>query len=496
MTTRVLLLLVCSAVFVGICGCGTPDGPVPVSVDAYKKAEETQRVAWPRQTVLMLNRRRLMDPKLPAMERAKSLELLEHLGEEDVGDLDELAEILTDPASPPELKQIVLRTLLKRDHPGLAVHVVKALPNMSEDNEFREAILTWLAKHPQPAVLSEIVKQWADEASITSPDEPRYRLIVERISGVGWEQALLEGINTPKFFARGSALKILADRMNKKRLREQILLLNSRTEAVTVLQTFIQGFDYLPVTQQELVSAVTVYKLENDKLQRTAKWVRSWTTDFGYRFNIRDFHLISRLASDPLRPKMLRIPLVLELKKKLDARDHAHAKRGGYEGTGHHVDEFMLQLETLSIADLWNIYLLDEMLKRPRVQVALRLMAEKDRDDRRTAWGGLIFYENGHAEAILYPPSLEYGENDLQYRPRKTTIVDGRNAICRFHAHFEKIENIGRVGPTRLELLAAKHENFYGLILTSLSKNTFCAHYYNHAGAVVSLGKFRFKKWP
>ncbi len=496
MTTRVLLLLACSAVLTVICGCPPPDSSPPINVEQYKKAEETQRVTWPKGTVSMYNRRRITDPNLSTEERIKSLELLEYLGEQDIGDQGELAEILTNPDSPPELKQIVLRILLKRDHPGLAVHVVKALPNMSADNELREAILTWLAKHPQPAVLSEIVKQWADETSITSPDEPRYRLIVERISGTGWEEALLEGINTPEFFARGSALEILAKRVDTKILRDKILQIDSKTEAMTVLQTFIQGFDYLPANQQELLSAVTVYKLDNDKLQRTAQWVRTWTTDFGYRFNIRDFHLISRLAYDPLRPKMLRIPLVLELKKKLDERDHAHAKQGGYEGTGHHVDEFMLQLETLSIADLWNIYLLDEMLKRPRVQVALRLMAEKDRDDRRTAWGGLNFYENGHAEAILYPPSLEYGENDLMYRPRKTTINDSRDCLCRFHAHFEKVDNSDRIGPDRLELLAAKQENFYGLVLTSLSNDTFCAHYYNPAGAVVSLGKFNFKKWP
>ncbi|MCK4602663.1 MAG: hypothetical protein KAU28_09365, partial [Phycisphaerae bacterium] len=462
----------------------------------YERMERYSRYTWPKRTVVLFNRRRIMDETLSDSRRTESLELLEHLGGRSATAREELANLLTDPATPQQLKQAALRLLLKRDYPDLAVYVVKAMSNIRSDNSLREAILDWLTKHPTPTVLSEIVKLWAEERSVTSPDEPRYRIIVERISGTNWDRALLESLNTPEFFARGSALKVLVHRMPELLLRRQIMDMPPRTEAVTVMQTFLEGFDYLPTSAAELISAVSIYKNDYKKLAPAARLVRSWHDSYGYRFNIRDFYLVSRIAEDPLRPKFRRLQLVLELQKKLARRGHAHATRPGYEGIRRHEDNFMRQSDNLSAADLWNLYLLNEMLSRPRIQVALRIMARHDRADRRTAWGGLVFYENGRAEAKLYPASLKRGENDLLYRPSARATIDGRSALCRFHAHFEKVANDARIGPRELELAAAKRENFYGLVLTSLDKETFCAHYYNPDGAVVSLGKFPFRERP
>jgi hypothetical protein len=142
------------------------------------------------------------------------------------------------------------------------------------------------------------------------------------------------------------------------------------------------------------------------------------------------------------------------------------------------------------MADLWNIYLLNEMLSRPRVQVSLRLMANGDMADRDSAWGGLVFYQNGQAEAILYPPDPRVKGDDLVYHPTRRLITDSRDSLCRFIGHFEKVDNADRVGPTGRELADAADGNYYGLVLTRTGADSFAAHYYNPQGVVVSLGKF------
>jgi hypothetical protein len=105
-----------------------------------------------------------------------------------------------------------------------------------------------------------------------------------------------------------------------------------------------------------------------------------------------------------------------------------------------------------------------------------------------------VFYENGQAEAKLYPASTQAGENDLAYVPSMRLILDGRDALCRFHAHFENVDNRDRAGPTAEELQSAKRNNFSSLVLTTVSPDLFCAHYYNAAGQVVSMGVFPLKK--
>ena len=126
------------------------------------------------------------------------------------------------------------------------------------------------------------------------------------------------------------------------------------------------------------------------------------------------------------------------------------------------------------------------MLLRPHEQSIFGWMATGDLNDKVSAWGGLVFYENGQAEASIYHP--EKG-SDLEYQPQPNLIKDVRDSLCRFVCHFEKVSS-SRVGPTAKELKDAKDSGYYGLVLTRVGANVFCAHYYNSTGLVISLGEF------
>jgi len=146
----------------------------------------------------------------------------------------------------------------------------------------------------------------------------------------------------------------------------------------------------------------------------------------------------------------------------------------------------------LTLAELWNLYLLVELLNKPHVQTGMRVMAERDHNDRTRAWGGLIYYRNGHAEPQLYEASKALGENDLRYPPTLDVLRLGRDALCLFHAHFEKVQNLDNAGPNSEELADSRANNMYGLVVTSVNESAFAAHYYNPRGQVVSLGILPF----
>jgi len=352
--------------------------------------------------------------------------------------------------------------------------------------------LEWLTRHPDPGALAELVKAWARETDAFSVNEPRYRLIVERITEKQWDSALLDSLNAPSFFARGSAIDVLVKRLSQTILRTRISGVLPKTEAVIAIQAFVDRFEHFPDSGRELLVMAWLYKTRREMIDGAAELEAAWRKEFGYRFVLRDFHLISRLGQDPLRPRLSRAQLLLQLAHALERRQHVRPSlpdlglRGGYLLSQH--------ADRLTMADLWNLYLLNEMLASTRVHTALAAMAARDQADNTSACGGLIFYENGRAEAKIYPGDRDGGQNDLVYKPSKRAIRDSRDCLFRFSAHFEKTENIARAGPDVQELRDADRHGFYGLMLTSIGADSFAAHYYNPDGIIVSLGTFPFKR--
>jgi hypothetical protein len=490
-----VLWAVACAVVIGVGGCPPAPTPIPHTVSDYQKLQQKDPTLFHPRTVVMNNISRVLDPKLSQPRRLASLKLVIHLGgANEPSALEELRTILRDDTVPNQLRWQTLEVLLRNNVPGLSGDVVAVLPTLDKRPDLREAVLEWLARNPEPKAMAEVVKLWAREPVASQEIENRYREIVRRMTGKSWEQALVDAVNTPGFFARGSAMELLNRRVRRQRLAELILTAPSRTLAMGALQVFLQKMQYVPANGSEFLSTVLVYKSHQGMIDETAKLWHRWNANDKYRFNIRDFHLISRLAMDPLRADLRRGDLIRGVGTDLapGRRPHVPARSPG--SAAAFTDQFAQQVDKLTLADLWNLHLLERMLANERMQAALRLMAISDRKDTARAWGGLIFYANGRAEPKLYQASLEAGENDKYYVPGLLASRHGRDALCRFHAHFERADNSGRVGPDSQEMRVAREDNMYGLVLTSLGEAAFCAHYYTPGGVVVSLGKYPFRK--
>lgn len=469
-----------------LAGCAATVGQqaIPVTLAQYDASQANPREAYPPQVVRLFNLQRAMDSDLAVEARTESLHLAAHLGGNDPAALDEFSQILASPSTGPELQKAALEYLLRSDRPGLAAHAVRSLSGVKAGSPLRVAVFEWLGRRGDLLLLADVVKIWAQEKP-GGEDEARFRQVVEQISRASWEQALLDGINTDSFFARGSAIEILSARVSAGDLKPRLAAMTPRTEALGAIKAAVIDLDYLPADGMALLSTVATYRSRPDIFKDAARLSRQWMGDYGYQFNIRDVYLLCRLSGDPLRPNLSRTDLTGGLNNAISRRVQIPSAEGGDDGFARHASQ-------LTVADLWNLYLLNQMLTRPRVALALRVMAERDRADTRTAWGGLVVYENGQAEARLYPPDKDVKSDDLRYSPSRQLVSDSRDAICRFHGHFEKLANSARAGPTAEELHDARTNNYYGLIITTVSETEFCAHYYNPQGIVVSLGRLNF----
>jgi hypothetical protein len=261
--------------------------------------------------------------------------------------------------------------------------------------------------------------------------------------------------------------------------------MNAQSETLQALQYFSDQFGYLPRTRSELLAAVILFKQPPEMRKLASRVAARWAADGGYRFNIRDYHLLSRLAADPLRSFLPRQEMIQQIAAAMSMHRAGPPDR---KRLGRVVD-FAAQADTLTLADLWNIMLLEGVLGRPRAQEAFRRMAQSDRADTKSRWAGLITYDQGQAEAKLYNPAES--RDDQNYVPGEQMLRDAADSLCYFVGHFDRdYDDPAQVGPDEQEMRLIRDQNLYGLVLTSLAGGMMNAAYLNPAGAVIDLGDF------
>ncbi|MCY2926269.1 MAG: hypothetical protein NT031_12660, partial [Planctomycetota bacterium] len=436
-------LVVMSACLAGT-GCGKPPPPMPVTLGDYQRLRSESPQDYPPGSVLTRNLTRVLDTGLTEEERLTSMELvaalqprgrteLEALGavQYETGNprlkgmvRDYLARVPSLPAQPnvayvdrsayPPVQPRVDRSAEPRltnpqlgslDEPrvsdGGTPEVTPRIPTAPVPYDVRSQRLRELLTRGRADDLSEVVVYWAQEPA--PPDEKvdaGYRGVVEKLTGKVWDEALLDALNQPRFAARGSAVEVLAARIDQASLAGRVAAVAApASEALQVMKVFATYFGYVPQTRQELLSTVRVYKAYGGRVEEPAKLARQWLAesqglddDRGvrgqsrYRFNIRDFHILAGLAQDPGNSRTDRLSLVTELAKSLPTR------RVMRPGTG--VDDSLLSaaVSKMNRADLWNVWLMNEMLASAEFRGDLRLAAERDLNDVRSAWGGLMVY--------------------------------------------------------------------------------------------------------
>ena len=457
----------------GACCAIAEDQSMPVTVDEY----EANASGFPTQTIRLFNMRRVLDESLSTEQRRESLKLAMHLVGNDPEGVKSMLTLLAQTDLRTELTPEGLDVLLKSDQPNTAPYVLRAL-SVLPPGHLRDAVFDWLARNARADITESIIKAWAIEP-VNGPDEEQYRRVISRATGLNWPEALLEGINAPSFFARGSSMSLLAGRFDVEKLDEILENIEPRTEAMAALQAAVRQVKYVPSNGSELLSTVMVYRSRGGTLEAATELNELWRTEYGYRFNIRDFHLLSHIT-DGFRRMLTRDELEGILGRQTSGRLHVPASSGV-------IDSFASQVDLLSVADLWNIYLIDHMVRRPKVVGALRVLARNPAEERTTV-GGLVVYKNGRAEPILYEPARRMRGDE--FYPTQRLLDDSRDSMCRFVIRFgDDFEGV-TIGPGLEDLSSAARGNFYGLVLTLAGDSELCAHYYNPHGIVISLGRF------
>ena len=251
-------------------GCVVQDAKPPWTVEQLRAQQAQDPNAFTTSSIVLVNVQRVLDVDLPPADRLASLAVVEQLDADDPVQQRRLAAVLPEGRNPTELRSAVLKLLVRKDYPDLGPYVVGAMSNVRDDS-LKTALLDWLARHPAPEVLAEVIKLWAADEKADPIGEARYRRVVESMTRMNWLDALIDALNKPAFLARGSTMELLATRTDLSQLRQRIAGLTPRTEAVEALQYYIRQMDYLPAGRNELLAAVVVYHQAGKSLLEDAR---------------------------------------------------------------------------------------------------------------------------------------------------------------------------------------------------------------------------------
>jgi hypothetical protein len=489
------ILPILSLVVMLIFGCVEPIPKLPQTLDQYAQIQRTHPQEYAPSTIILNNTRRVLDPDLPTDDRMASLDLIAGLVGPNGKLPTELSSVLSQKDCPERLRSRILGGGLAAAGTNIGVtpvpvrHSNVGRLSLSELSRApaglrRTVTLQWLVDHPRVEMLANLTKLWASEPA-NGPDEQLFRQVIAKHGpGSQWYDVLLDSLNAKKFGARGSALAVLTSRGAEIGLLNRIKRMTARTVSVQSMQTFAKKFGYIPANGSELLACVIIRSKAKGSLDAPGLLAKVWKAKYKYKFNIRDIHLLSQVATDPVRSRTSRNELIKNLVIKLARRRHV-------SGAGA---PFSKQAANMTLPDLWNLTLLDEMLRRPRVTLALRILADRLRAGLNSPRSGLIFYEGGKASAKLYPQSIDSTRGDRDHIPERELQRAGISALTHLHTRFETVYNGDRALVSKREISAANQGNYYGLVLTSIDSGTFSALYYNPDGTVVSLGLQAFGK--
>ena len=484
----------------------------PVTLTEYRQMGHSARKRYHDSGIIDHNVTRVSNPEHTEKARLASLELLLNMGNRTDSrgkvykrdmltytDRDYLLTTLKDTTNtPPRLKNTILKYLLEKRHPGLGAYATAYLSASNANSkdpqivEIRRLATNYFLN--SNSNVSNVIETWAKDKQPTEKQDKAFRDAIEMLTKKRWDEALFDSIISSNISAslKPKAWAVLARQKTKEDLKQMIkerpvysdMDANARI-FLLALKTFLEKFDYLPTNEHQFLYTIILYNKSqhrDDLFAGAVKMYNQWKHEFEYKFNIYDYHLLSRMKRDPIRKSFKRHKLEGEIGKILTKRKHLPCKAVKSVRFWDHVD-------SLSMSDLWNIYLLNDLFSKPHSLASFVKMANFDRQYYpNCAMAGLVFYENSNAYPEPYDPDQKKSTSDLVYAPSKKLITASRDALCRYICHFEKVKNGKRAGPTKAELKEAMTEGWNGIIFTQVDKNHFTAHYFNPKGVVISLG--------
>lgn len=168
-----------------------------------------------------------------------------------------------------------------------------------------------------------------------------------------------------------------------------------------------------------------------------------------------------------------------------------HVDTGRFDGfPGDYPQRLFEHRDELTWGDLAAMIQAVRCVQVPQVADHLFDYAERDRQDRRTEYGGVIRLDGRDRFEILEFAPL-FKRRDNEFIASQAMMDAAYTAVFHFHFHAQKHSNGRHAGPGVGDLNYADNVRANCLVLTFINDDTLNVDFYRHGRVIVDLGEVR-----
>lgn len=277
----------------------------------------------------------------------------------------------------------------------------------------------------------------------------------------------------------------------RERLRELVASANARPDDVMLrdIRALSDDLGILPETREELLwlaklrqtASPAYWKMAGDALRQLPESEKR-------TFELRGVPVA--IAAMKHKPEMLGMTaeqLYGQMQADLSRRG-AGKHSANFEGYGEgHTESLAMQRDKLNWIDLAAIRLAVDMVERPAIRAQLFDIADRDYQDRKTEYGGVVrIDDDGEYRMIEIRPRVQ--GSDSRYEAPQEVFDQGYTAIFHFHLHAQSFENGLYAGPHMGDFAYANSTRANCLVFSFVKQSQLNADFYRHGPVVVDLG--------
>lgn len=277
----------------------------------------------------------------------------------------------------------------------------------------------------------------------------------------------------------------------RERLRELVANATSRPDDVMLrdIRQLSADLGILPETREELLwlaklrqtASPAYWKMAGEALRQIPEAEKR-------KFELRGVAVA--IAASKYRPELLAKTtpeLYEQVSAMLDSRK-AGRQSANFEGFGEgHTEILGMQRDKVNWIDLVAMLLAMDMVDKPVVRAALFDIGDRDQQDRRTEYGGVITINDSGAYEVLEVAPRMTG-SDSRYEADQRAFDLGYTALFHFHFHAQSYENGSYAGPHIGDFGYADSTRANCLVFAFVKRSSLDVDFYRHGPVVVDLG--------
>jgi hypothetical protein len=425
-----------------------------------------------------------------------------------------LRRVMTAPGYNRSVREAAFNALAVKDRRGL-IESLQTNIGRSESFEFRRWVLEQIGERGWKDFTVVVVNSWAPPVPVWGSNDlerPEYAAMLALYGprtpdGRPERQPASDSVNAAVADAlfgvlmeshpinqaalRARTWELLMRIGQRERLKE--LVANTAFRPDDIMLRDIRALDHdlgiLPETREELLwlaklrqTATPAYwAAAGDALRRLPEAERR-------RFELRGVAVA--IAAARHKPDLLERSAA-ELYAQLEAqlRNRQAGKFGAnFEGFGQgHTEILSQQREKVGWIDLAAMLLALDMADQPAIRATLFDIGDRDQQDRRTEYGGVIrIKDDGAYEVVEIRPRVQ--GSDSRYEAPQEVFDAGYTALFHFHFHAQSFENGSYAGPHLGDFGYANSTRANCLVFSFVKRSALNMDFYRHGPVVVDLG--------